>query len=130
MHSMGKTIAELHATIKQTEKGLPKKVDTPAVLSIGGGYPKKTMSYYFYYSSREQYFVARNTEFFKNSLTLQEASGSQTCHEASGSDMDRITDQRWMILKCSKNISAQKTIQPYAFRPYGRILQVEEFMEN
>ncbi|GKD37162.1 hypothetical protein Tco_1257369 [Tanacetum coccineum] len=37
MHSMGKTIAELHVTIKQTEKGLPKKVDTPTVLAIRRG---------------------------------------------------------------------------------------------
>ncbi|XP_071739588.1 uncharacterized protein [Rutidosis leptorrhynchoides] len=35
MHSMGKTIPELHAMLKQVEKGLPKK--TPAVLTIKEG---------------------------------------------------------------------------------------------
>ncbi|XP_071713996.1 uncharacterized protein [Rutidosis leptorrhynchoides] len=35
MHSMGKTIPELHAMLKQAEKGLPKK--TPAVLTIKKG---------------------------------------------------------------------------------------------
>ncbi|GJS26606.1 hypothetical protein Tco_0487226, partial [Tanacetum coccineum] len=38
MHSMGKTIAELHAMLKLTEKGLPKKAATPVVLAIRGGY--------------------------------------------------------------------------------------------
>ncbi|XP_071688700.1 uncharacterized protein [Rutidosis leptorrhynchoides] len=35
MHSMGKTIPELHAMLKQAKKGLPKK--TPAVLTIKEG---------------------------------------------------------------------------------------------
>ncbi|XP_071740829.1 uncharacterized protein [Rutidosis leptorrhynchoides] len=35
MHSMGKSIPELHAMLKQAEKGLPKK--TPAVLTIKEG---------------------------------------------------------------------------------------------
>ncbi|GKC59210.1 zinc finger, CCHC-type containing protein [Tanacetum coccineum] len=34
MHSMGKTVAELHAMLKLHEKGIPKKVETPAVLAI------------------------------------------------------------------------------------------------
>ncbi|GJV91276.1 zinc finger, CCHC-type containing protein [Tanacetum coccineum] len=34
MHSMGKTIAELHAMLKLHEKGIPKKAETPIVFSI------------------------------------------------------------------------------------------------
>nr|GEY22305.1 zinc finger, CCHC-type [Tanacetum cinerariifolium] len=34
MHNMRKTIAELHAMLKLHEKGIPKKVKTPAVLAI------------------------------------------------------------------------------------------------
>ncbi|GKD53737.1 hypothetical protein Tco_1287124, partial [Tanacetum coccineum] len=37
MHSMGKTIAELHAMLKLYEKGIPKKAETPAVLAIREG---------------------------------------------------------------------------------------------
>ncbi|GJT46782.1 retrotransposon protein, putative, ty1-copia subclass [Tanacetum coccineum] len=37
MHSMRKTIAELHAMLKLHEKGIPKKAKTPAVLAIHEG---------------------------------------------------------------------------------------------
>ncbi|GKC75966.1 retrotransposon protein, putative, ty1-copia subclass, partial [Tanacetum coccineum] len=37
MHSMGKTIAELHAILKLHEKGISKKAVTPAVLAIREG---------------------------------------------------------------------------------------------
>ncbi|GKC84552.1 zinc finger, CCHC-type containing protein [Tanacetum coccineum] len=37
MHSMGKTIAELHAMLKFYEKGIPKKAKTPTVLAIREG---------------------------------------------------------------------------------------------
>ncbi|GJV01998.1 zinc finger, CCHC-type containing protein [Tanacetum coccineum] len=37
MHSMGKTIAELHAMLKFHEKGIPKKTETPTVLAIREG---------------------------------------------------------------------------------------------
>ncbi|GJX86222.1 hypothetical protein Tco_0336996 [Tanacetum coccineum] len=36
-HSMGKTKAKLHAMLKLTKKGIPKKVETPAILAIMGG---------------------------------------------------------------------------------------------
>nr|GEU46293.1 putative retrotransposon Ty1-copia subclass protein [Tanacetum cinerariifolium] len=45
------------------------------------------MGYYFYYSLENKIFVAPNAEFFENSLTLQEASGSHGLLEASGSDV-------------------------------------------
>ncbi|GKC07808.1 retrotransposon protein, putative, ty1-copia subclass, partial [Tanacetum coccineum] len=50
-------------------------------------YPKETMGYYFYYPLENKIFVARNVEFFENSLTLQEASRSHGLHKASGSDV-------------------------------------------
>nr|GEW92605.1 zinc finger, CCHC-type [Tanacetum cinerariifolium] len=34
MHSMGKSIVELHAMLKLYEKGIPKKAETPVVLAI------------------------------------------------------------------------------------------------
>ncbi|GJX02218.1 hypothetical protein Tco_0186131 [Tanacetum coccineum] len=37
MHSMGKTIAELHPMLKLHEKSIPKKAETPAVLAIQEG---------------------------------------------------------------------------------------------
>ncbi|GKE71288.1 retrotransposon protein, putative, ty1-copia subclass [Tanacetum coccineum] len=37
MHSMGKMLAELHTMLKLHEKGIPKKVETPAVLAIREG---------------------------------------------------------------------------------------------
>ncbi|GKF40300.1 hypothetical protein Tco_0120361, partial [Tanacetum coccineum] len=49
-------------------------------------YPKETMGYYFYYPLENKIFVARNAEFFKNSLMVQEASGSHRLLESSGSD--------------------------------------------
>nr|GEW74591.1 putative retrotransposon protein [Tanacetum cinerariifolium] len=45
------------------------------------------MDYYFYYPLENNIFVAQNAEFFENSLTLQEASGSHEMIEESGSDV-------------------------------------------
>nr|GEU48792.1 hypothetical protein [Tanacetum cinerariifolium] len=49
MHSMGKTIAELHAMLKLYEKGIPKKAATPIVLAIREGmhnlYPNDSSMY-------------------------------------------------------------------------------------
>ncbi|GKC74101.1 hypothetical protein Tco_1119984 [Tanacetum coccineum] len=39
-------------------------------------YSKETMGYYFYYPLENKICVARNVEFFENSLMVQEASGS------------------------------------------------------
>ncbi|GKB15642.1 zinc finger, CCHC-type containing protein [Tanacetum coccineum] len=41
MHSMGKTIVELHVMLKLHKKGIPKKAETPAVLAIREGKFKK-----------------------------------------------------------------------------------------
>ncbi|GJW64801.1 zinc finger, CCHC-type containing protein, partial [Tanacetum coccineum] len=37
MHNMGKMIVELHAMLKLHEKGIPKKAETPAILTIREG---------------------------------------------------------------------------------------------
>ncbi|GJT64689.1 retrotransposon protein, putative, ty1-copia subclass [Tanacetum coccineum] len=44
------------------------------------------MGYYFYYPPENKIFVARNAEFFENSLMIQEASGSHGLLKISGSD--------------------------------------------
>ncbi|GKG10641.1 hypothetical protein Tco_0342041, partial [Tanacetum coccineum] len=49
-------------------------------------YPKETMGYYFYYPSENKIFVARNAEFFENSLIVQETSGSHGLLKMSGGD--------------------------------------------
>ncbi|GJY27486.1 retrotransposon protein, putative, ty1-copia subclass [Tanacetum coccineum] len=49
-------------------------------------YPKETTGYYFYYPSENKIFVARNAEFFENSLIVQETSGSHGLLKMSGSD--------------------------------------------
>ncbi|GKD94425.1 hypothetical protein Tco_1374262 [Tanacetum coccineum] len=43
MHSMGKTLAELHVMLKLYEKGIPKKAETLIVLSIRKGRIQKDM---------------------------------------------------------------------------------------
>nr|GEY27090.1 hypothetical protein [Tanacetum cinerariifolium] len=45
------------------------------------------IGYYFYNPHRIKIFVARYAEFFENTLTLQEASGSHRLLEASESDV-------------------------------------------
>ncbi|GKF93691.1 hypothetical protein Tco_0283391 [Tanacetum coccineum] len=49
-------------------------------------YPKETMGYYFYYPPKNKICVARNTEFFENSLIVQEMSRSHGLLKMSGSD--------------------------------------------
>ncbi|GJT83647.1 retrotransposon protein, putative, ty1-copia subclass [Tanacetum coccineum] len=44
------------------------------------------MGYYFYYPLENKIFVARNAEFFENSLMVQEARGIHGLLESSGSD--------------------------------------------
>ncbi|GJT79773.1 retrotransposon protein, putative, ty1-copia subclass [Tanacetum coccineum] len=63
-----------------------KKVDRTSY-EIWHGYPKETMGYYFYYPLENKTFIAQNVEFFENSLTLQEASGSHGLLEASESNV-------------------------------------------
>ncbi|GJZ34828.1 retrotransposon protein, putative, ty1-copia subclass [Tanacetum coccineum] len=64
----------------------PDKLDPRSIKCIFVGYPKETMGYYFYYLLENNIFVARNAEFFENSLMVQEASVSHGLLESSGSD--------------------------------------------
>ncbi|GKE64905.1 retrotransposon protein, putative, ty1-copia subclass [Tanacetum coccineum] len=69
-----------------------KKVDRTSYEIWYGKAPKlsylrETMGYYFYYPLENKIFVARNVEFFENSLALQETSRSHGLLEASGSDV-------------------------------------------
>nr|GEW45221.1 putative retrotransposon protein [Tanacetum cinerariifolium] len=75
MHSMGKTVNELHAMLKLNEQTLPK-CNAPALNATRAGYPKEMMGYSFYYPPKNKVLVARNAEFLENSLIDQEASGS------------------------------------------------------
>ncbi|GJV22665.1 retrotransposon protein, putative, ty1-copia subclass [Tanacetum coccineum] len=58
------------------KRDTPDKLNPRSIKCIFVGYPKETMGYYFYYPLENKIFVARNAEFFKNSLMVQEASGS------------------------------------------------------
>ncbi|GJU42696.1 retrotransposon protein, putative, ty1-copia subclass [Tanacetum coccineum] len=52
------------------------KLEPRSIKCIFVRYPKETMRYSFYYPPENKIFVARNAEFFENSLITQEESGS------------------------------------------------------
>ncbi|GJY84478.1 retrotransposon protein, putative, ty1-copia subclass [Tanacetum coccineum] len=58
------------------KRDTPNKLEARYVKCIFIGYPKETMSYYFYYPPENKIFVSRYAEFFESGLILQEASGS------------------------------------------------------
>ncbi|GKE85591.1 retrovirus-related pol polyprotein from transposon TNT 1-94, partial [Tanacetum coccineum] len=58
------------------KRDTPNKLDSRSIKCNFIGYLKETMGYYFYNSLENKIFVARNVEFFENSLTLQEVSVS------------------------------------------------------
>ncbi|GKA64947.1 retrotransposon protein, putative, ty1-copia subclass [Tanacetum coccineum] len=65
------------------KRDTPEKLNPRSIKCIFVGYPKETMGYYFYYPLENNIFVARNAEFFENSLMVQEASGSHGLFESS-----------------------------------------------
>nr|GEV32088.1 hypothetical protein [Tanacetum cinerariifolium] len=67
------------------KRDAPDKLDPRSIKCIFVGYPKETIGYYLYYPLENKIFVARNVEFFDNSLMVQEASGSHGLLESSGS---------------------------------------------
>ncbi|GKE69730.1 retrotransposon protein, putative, ty1-copia subclass, partial [Tanacetum coccineum] len=61
------------ALVKRDTLTKPDKLEPRSIKCIFVGYPKETMGYYFYYPPENKVFVARNAEFFENSLIIQEA---------------------------------------------------------
>ncbi|GKF02653.1 retrotransposon protein, putative, ty1-copia subclass, partial [Tanacetum coccineum] len=64
------------ALVKTDTITKPDKLKPRSIKCIFVGYPKETMGYSFYYPPKHKVFVARNAEFFEDSLITQEASGS------------------------------------------------------
>nr|GEV00391.1 zinc finger, CCHC-type [Tanacetum cinerariifolium] len=69
------------------KRDTPDKLDSISIKCIFVWYLKEAMGYYFYNLLENKIFVARNAEFFKNSLTLQEASGSHGLLKATGNNV-------------------------------------------
>ncbi|GJZ13566.1 retrotransposon protein, putative, ty1-copia subclass [Tanacetum coccineum] len=64
------------ALVKRDTLTKPDKLEPRSIKCIFVGYLKETMGYSFYYPPENKIFIARNAEFFENSLIIQEASGS------------------------------------------------------
>ncbi|GJW15409.1 retrotransposon protein, putative, ty1-copia subclass [Tanacetum coccineum] len=64
------------ALVKRDTLTKPDKLEPRSIKCIFVGYPKETIGYSFYYPPENKVFVARNAEFFENSLITQEASES------------------------------------------------------
>nr|GEV34531.1 hypothetical protein [Tanacetum cinerariifolium] len=67
---------ECKALIKRDTLTKPDKLEPRSIKCIFVRYPKETMGYSFYYPPENKVFVARNAEFFENSLIIQEAGRS------------------------------------------------------
>ncbi|GJW77791.1 retrotransposon protein, putative, ty1-copia subclass [Tanacetum coccineum] len=63
------------ALVKRDTLTKPDKLEPRSIKCIFVGYPKEPMGYSFYYPPENKVFVARNAEFFENSLIIQEAIG-------------------------------------------------------
>nr|GEZ72519.1 hypothetical protein [Tanacetum cinerariifolium] len=64
------------ALVKRDTLTKPDKLKPRSIKCIFVGYPKKMIGYSFYYPPKNKVFAARNAEFLKNSIIVQEASGS------------------------------------------------------
>ncbi|GJW56338.1 retrotransposon protein, putative, ty1-copia subclass [Tanacetum coccineum] len=64
------------ALVKRDTLTKPDKLEPRSIKCIFVGCPKEMIGYSFYYPPENKVFVARNAEFFENSLITQEASGS------------------------------------------------------
>ncbi|GJW40544.1 retrotransposon protein, putative, ty1-copia subclass [Tanacetum coccineum] len=64
------------ALVKRDTLAKPDKLKRRSIKCIFVVFPKETMGYSFYYSPENKVFVARNAEFFENSLITQKLSGS------------------------------------------------------
>nr|GEU32645.1 retrovirus-related Pol polyprotein from transposon TNT 1-94 [Tanacetum cinerariifolium] len=74
------------------KRDTPDKLDSKSIKCIFIGYPKETIGYYFYNPLENKIYVARNVEFFENSLILQEAGRSHGLLESNGSDITKYVD--------------------------------------
>ncbi|GJY54569.1 retrotransposon protein, putative, ty1-copia subclass [Tanacetum coccineum] len=72
------------------KRDTPDKLDSRSIKCIFIGYPKEAMGYYFYKPLENKIFVARNAEFFENSLTLQEAKDDTKPSENTSKRHDEI----------------------------------------
>ncbi|GKD09127.1 retrotransposon protein, putative, ty1-copia subclass [Tanacetum coccineum] len=70
------------------KRDTPEKLDSRSIKCIFVGYPKEMIGYYFYNPLENKIFVARNAEFFENSLTLKEVSGSHGMLEAKHDEIE------------------------------------------
>ncbi|GJZ11822.1 retrotransposon protein, putative, ty1-copia subclass [Tanacetum coccineum] len=77
----------------------------------------ETIGYYFYYPLENKIFVARNTEFFKNSLMVQEASGSHGLLESSGSDGGLELIQEENTQPSKNNSEIHNEVAPIEVKP-------------
>ncbi|GKB70119.1 retrotransposon protein, putative, ty1-copia subclass [Tanacetum coccineum] len=101
------------------KRDTPDKLDSRSIKCIFIGYPKETIGYYFYYPLKNKIFVARNAEFFKNSLTLQEASGSHRLLEANGSDVGLELIQEDNTKPFENTSKLQDEVEPNEVEPHN-----------
>ncbi|GJQ89881.1 retrotransposon protein, putative, ty1-copia subclass [Tanacetum coccineum] len=109
------------ALIKQDA---PDKLDPRSIKFIFVGYPKETMGHYFYYPLENKIFVARNAEFFENSLMVQEASRSHGLLES------EIHNEVALIEVEPQNVEVpipRSARIPQALDRYGFYVDVEEY---
>ncbi|GKB37839.1 retrotransposon protein, putative, ty1-copia subclass [Tanacetum coccineum] len=87
------------------------------------GYLKETIGYYFYYPLENKIFVARNAEFFKNSLMVQEASGSHGLLESSRSDEGLELIQEEDIQPSENTSKIHNEVMPIEFEAMNMEMQ-------
>ncbi|GJZ33067.1 retrotransposon protein, putative, ty1-copia subclass [Tanacetum coccineum] len=96
------------------KRDTPNKLESRSIKCIFVGYPKETMSYYFYYLLENKIFVARYAEFFETNLIKQETSGSTV-------DFDEIQNPQTDVIHVRR--SARISQEP---ERYGFYIDVEE----
>ncbi|GJS63575.1 retrotransposon protein, putative, ty1-copia subclass [Tanacetum coccineum] len=93
------------------KRDTPDKLQQRSVKCIFIGYPKETMSYYFYFPPENKIVVVRYAEFFEKNLIIQEVSGramdlvSIKSPDSAGPGLLRASDRRseWVSFSDSSN---------------------------